>query len=79
MSTTALETILREFHREKLAIRERHVAVDESLLRPAEVDVLCGDAARARERLGWRAKVALPELMAMMVDADLARIARRAE
>jgi GDPmannose 4,6-dehydratase len=52
---------------------QRHVSTDEALLRPAEVDALCGDASVARERLGWRPKVALPQLMALMVDADLAR------
>jgi GDPmannose 4,6-dehydratase len=53
---------------------ERHLAVDRSLFRPAEVDMLCGDAAKASERLGWRAKTNLSQLMAMMVDADLRRL-----
>ena len=52
---------------------ERYVRTDDTLLRPAEVDALCGDAAVAHERLGWRHRVALPQLMALMVDADLAR------
>jgi GDPmannose 4,6-dehydratase len=39
------------------------------------VDALCGDASIARERLGWRPKVALAQLMGNMVDADLARYA----
>jgi GDPmannose 4,6-dehydratase len=50
-----------------------HVVVDEKLLRPAEVDMLCGDPSRAREELGWEAEVRFPELVAMMVDADLER------
>jgi GDPmannose 4,6-dehydratase len=58
---------------------ERYVTVDESLFRPAEVDVLCGDASKAHERLGWRAKVGLPQLVDMMVDADLARVGRSAD
>jgi GDPmannose 4,6-dehydratase len=50
-----------------------HVALDEDLLRPAEVDHLLGDARRAREELGWQPTVEFPELVAMMVDADLDR------
>ena len=53
---------------------ERHVTVDASLYRPAEVDMLRGDAAKARERLGWRPSTDLPQLMGMMVDADLRRL-----
>ena len=53
-----------------------HVEVDASLLRPAEVNKLCGDATKARQVLGWEPKVALPELVAMMVDKDLARVDR---
>jgi GDPmannose 4,6-dehydratase len=54
---------------------QRYVSTDDALLRPAEVDALCGDASIARERLGWRPKVALAQLMGNMVDADLARYA----
>ena len=53
----------------------RHVVVDSSLLRPAEVDMLCGDASKAASRLGWRAATDLRQLLAMMVDADLNRLA----
>src|SRR5579875_656517 len=48
-----------------------HVIVDERYIRPAEVDVLVGDPSRAEAILGWRREVGLPELVAMMVDADL--------
>jgi GDPmannose 4,6-dehydratase len=48
------------------------VVQDERFMRPAEVDLLVGDASRARAVLGWKPKVAFPELVAMMVDADLA-------
>ena len=41
-------------------------------MRPAEVDHLVGDASKAREVLGWKPKVSFRELVAMMVDADLA-------
>ncbi len=50
-----------------------HVVVDPLLRRPAEVDLLLGDATKAREKLGWSPKVRFPELVQMMVDADLAR------
>jgi GDPmannose 4,6-dehydratase len=55
---------------------ERHVEVDPRYFRPAEVDLLLGDAAKARERLGWAPKVDLEGLVAMMVDHDL-ELARR--
>ena len=51
-----------------------HVREDPKLFRPAEVDQLIGDASRARERLGWHPAVSFPELVRMMVDADLARL-----
>jgi GDPmannose 4,6-dehydratase len=53
-----------------------HVEVDPDLFRPAEVNTLCGDSSRARERLGWRPRVAFRELIEMMTDADLARVER---
>jgi GDPmannose 4,6-dehydratase len=55
---------------------EDHVVVDEKFLRPAEVDVLVGNATKARETLGWSPEVAFPELIEMMVDADLATLRR---
>ena len=48
-----------------------HVREDPRLRRPAEVDELVGDASKAREVLGWKPKVSFPELVAMMVEADL--------
>jgi GDPmannose 4,6-dehydratase len=51
-----------------------HVRVDESLTRLAEVDTLLGDWSLARERLGWQPEVAFADLVAMMVDADLAAV-----
>jgi len=55
---------------------DRHVVVDPQFFRPAEVDVLCGNPAKARGRLGWSAKTSLEALIAAMVDADLRRVAR---
>jgi GDPmannose 4,6-dehydratase len=50
---------------------EDYVAVDLRFVRPAEVDLLVGDASKARELLGWEPMVSFEELIAMMVDADL--------
>jgi GDPmannose 4,6-dehydratase len=47
------------------------VSVDPRFYRPAEVDLLVGDASRARERLGWEARITMPELIREMVEADL--------
>jgi GDPmannose 4,6-dehydratase len=49
----------------------QHVVVDERFLRPAEVDVLVGDASKAKAELGWLPEVDFDGLVAMMVDADL--------
>ncbi len=50
---------------------EQHVVVDDRFLRPAEVDLLVGDATKAHETLGWRRDVDFPRLVEMMVEADL--------
>ncbi|MBK8209543.1 MAG: GDP-mannose 4,6-dehydratase [Rhodospirillales bacterium] len=49
------------------------VTVDASLMRPAEVDVLLGDSSKAKEKLGWEPTISLEEMIAEMVEADLAR------
>ena len=51
-----------------------HLEIDPALIRPADVNTLCGDASRARQILGWEPKVSFDELVTMMVDADLARV-----
>jgi GDPmannose 4,6-dehydratase len=51
---------------------EDYVVQDERFFRPAEVDLLIGDSSRARSALGWKPNVAFPDLVSMMVDADLA-------
>ncbi|MEY3284128.1 MAG: hypothetical protein RIR86_2141 [Acidobacteriota bacterium] len=48
-----------------------YVEIDPRYFRPAEVDLLIGDSRKAREKLGWSPRVSLPELVRMMVDADL--------
>ncbi len=54
----------------------QHVEIDPRLLRPAEVNTLCGDASKARRVLGWKPGVTFAGLVQMMVDADLERVAR---
>jgi GDPmannose 4,6-dehydratase len=54
---------------------EEHVVVDPKLVRPAEVDLLQGDAAKAKRVLGWLPRVSFRQLIEMMVDADMARYA----
>jgi GDPmannose 4,6-dehydratase len=50
---------------------QSHVEIDPRYFRPSEVDVLQGDATKARERLGWAPKVGFEELVTLMVDADV--------
>ena len=56
---------------------QKYVRVDPAFLRPAEVDHLIGDAGKARKVLGWEPQVTFEQLIAMMVDADLARLSER--
>jgi len=53
---------------------QKYVRIDPAFLRPAEVDHLIGDPAKARTTLGWEPSVTFEGLVAMMVDADLARL-----
>jgi GDPmannose 4,6-dehydratase len=55
---------------------QRHVVIDPKLFRPAEVDLLQGNPAKAKSRLGWEARTDLETLMKMMVDADMQRVAK---
>jgi GDPmannose 4,6-dehydratase len=54
------------------------VRINPRFYRPAEVELLIGDASKAREVLGWEATTSMEDLCAMMVEADLARNARGA-
>jgi GDPmannose 4,6-dehydratase len=56
---------------------EDHVIIDERFMRPAEVDLLVGDSAKARTALGWKPEVGFAELVSTMVDADLDMVARQ--
>ncbi len=53
-----------------------YVKVDETLKRPSEVHLLCGDYGKAKQVLGWEPKVRFAELVKMMVEADLERLKR---
>ncbi|MEY2996014.1 MAG: GDP-mannose 4,6-dehydratase [Actinomycetota bacterium] len=57
---------------------KKYVRQDPKFFRPAEVDLLIGDASKAREQLGWEPEVTFPELVKMMVAHDLQREATRA-
>jgi len=51
-----------------------YVELDPKYLRPAEVDLLIGDASKAKRELGWEPKVSFKELVQLMVDADVAML-----
>ncbi len=51
-----------------------YVRVDQKFVRPADVDLLVGDASKARKKLGWRPRVSFNELVKIMVDAELQRL-----
>lgn len=55
-----------------------HLVIDPKFYRPAEVDVLLGNPAKAKAKLGWEAKTSLREMIVMMLDADLRRVEREA-
>jgi GDPmannose 4,6-dehydratase len=59
------------FQHAGIADWEKHVKLDQRYFRPAEVDLLVGDPTKAREKLGWTPTVTFPQLVAMMVDADI--------
>jgi GDPmannose 4,6-dehydratase len=51
-----------------------HVEIDPWYLRPAEVDLLQGDASKAKDKLGWQPKTKFRDLVRLMVDADIAAL-----
>jgi GDPmannose 4,6-dehydratase len=53
---------------------EKYVEIDPRYFRPSEVDVLLGDASKARDQLGWQAKTRFDELVRLMVDADMTEL-----
>ncbi|MFH1133479.1 MAG: GDP-mannose 4,6-dehydratase [Nanoarchaeota archaeon] len=59
--------------------KKKYVKVDPSLLRPADVDLLCADPKKAHRILGWKPEVTFEELIRMMIQADLKRLSRHHE
>jgi GDPmannose 4,6-dehydratase len=55
---------------------ESHVRIDDAFKRPAEVDLLVGDASKAERELGWKPKTTFEQLIRLMVDADLESLRR---
>jgi len=56
---------------------DQYIKTDPAFLRPAEVDVLLGDPSKARKALNWQPQISLDEMIAEMVDADMARLKRQ--
>ena len=54
-----------------------HVEIDPAFVRPAEVDLLLGDASKAKQLLGWQPRIKFPDLVALMVEADMERVKRK--
>ena len=55
---------------------DEYIIIDPELFRPAEVDVLLGDPAKAEQKLGWKPRISLDEMIREMVDADLKRLSK---
>jgi GDPmannose 4,6-dehydratase len=53
---------------------QKHVKLDPAFIRPAEVDLLIGDPAKAQKQLGWKPEVSFKQLVHMMVDSDIERL-----
>ena len=58
---------------------EDYVEIDQRYFRPAEVDLLLGDASKAKKELDWTPQVNFKQLVAMMVDSDMENVRRRVE
>lgn len=71
-TTTVRQMCKIAFERAGLDMDE-HLVVDPELFRPAEVDVLLGNPAKAKQRFGWEAEISMEEMIHEMVDADLER------
>ncbi len=73
--THSVETLVDQAFRVAGLDWRDHVVTDAAFIRPAEVDRLCADPAKARDELGWEPKIGFEELVAMMVDADMTLLA----
>ena len=54
---------------------EQYVKIDEKFYRPAEVELLIGDATKAKEKLGWVPKISFEQMITEMVESDMAALA----
>ena len=57
--------------------QKKHVQIDPRYYRPAEVDLLIGDYSKAKRQLGWEPKTRFPDLVKLMVDADVELLRQR--
>ncbi|WP_153110922.1 GDP-mannose 4,6-dehydratase [Propionivibrio limicola] len=74
-TTTVREMCEIAFNHVGLNIND-HLVIDPAFFRPAEVDILLGDPAKANAKLGWTAKTQLEQLIVMMVEADITRVSK---
>ena len=58
---------------------EKYVVIDERFFRPAEVNILLGDAAKASETLGWKPETSFEKMVQLMVDHDLQMVAKQSD
>ncbi|HLK54464.1 MAG TPA: GDP-mannose 4,6-dehydratase, partial [Candidatus Angelobacter sp.] len=56
---------------------QEHVEIDSALMRPAEDDLLSGDASKANKVLGWKPTVTFREMVRMMVDSDISLLSKQ--
>ncbi len=73
LTTTVREMCRIAFEHVGLSYKD-YVVIDPQFFRPAEVDVLLGNPAKAERQLGWKASTSLEQLITMMVDADMRRV-----
>ena len=65
------------FHEVGIDNYDKYVEINRNLFRPADVPSLCGNATKAREKLGWTARTKFGELVKIMVEADLRLVKSR--
>ena len=75
-SHTVREFVELSFREAGIGNWEKHVRSDQKHIRPAEVHTLCADPRKAKRVLGWEARTRLPDLVKIMVTADLERVSR---
>lgn len=71
---TVKEFLEQAFQYAGLGDWKQYIEIDQRYFRPAEVEVLIGDASKAKEKLGWEPKIRFNELIKIMIDADLRKL-----